>query len=143
MTPDQLSAIHKAAFAPERGWSAAEIVDLLDQKNVVAFERPGGFALVRTVADEAELLTLAVDPKRQRRGVADTLMRDWLSISQATYAFLEVAEDNRIALALYRKHGFAICGHRKRYYRRAGAPSVDAVLMQASLTFSQGPESSV
>jgi ribosomal-protein-alanine N-acetyltransferase len=47
--------------------------------------------------------------------------------------FLEVAEDNEAALALYRKLGFVELGRRKRYYERAGSEPVDALTLALTL----------
>lgn len=136
MTPSEMAAIHAAAFITERGWSAQEFTDLLAQPYTAAFTAPGGFALTRTLAGESELLTLAVDPRHQRRGIARALLTAWLDAVQAKAdtAFLEVAADNLAALTLYEQQGFTRSGLRKAYYRRQGGPSVDAVLMIRLLT---------
>ena len=133
MTPEQLAHIHGEAFAPQRGWTAREFADLLKQPSVVLFSRPEGYALLRVVANEAELLTLAGRPTAQRKGVASDLMRAWLSKTDAKRAFLEVAEDNGAAKALYQRHGFEVSGRRKAYYKRSDGVAVDAVLMQLAL----------
>lgn len=137
MTPDQASAIHSAAFAPDRGWSADEIAALLDGPGVRLHSAGNGFALVRTVANETELLTLAVHPSAQRRGAGEALLTDWLNQCSAETAFLEVAEDNPAALRLYRRFGFTESGRRIGYYRRANAEAVDALLMRLELTRGQ------
>lgn len=133
MTPERLAQIHGDAFAPERGWTAAEFSDLLKQPTVILFARPEGFALVRVVADEAELLTLAVTPNARRKGIAHELMREWLSAVDASYAFLEAAEENTAATSLYRHYGFEVCGRRKAYYARPTGAAADAVLMQLAI----------
>ncbi len=132
-----MAKLHAAAFAPERGWSAAEFSDLLASPHIFCVTRPGGFALVRTVADEAELLTLAVSCQNRRRGIADALMAEWMASAHAKTAFLEVAADNHAARALYARHGFAETGRRDNYYKRPDQSAVDAVLMQAALTRGQ------
>ncbi|WP_298970306.1 GNAT family N-acetyltransferase [uncultured Roseobacter sp.] len=134
MTPQQLAALHHAAFVLERPWSAQEFEDLLSNPHVMLFAKPGGFALIRSVAGEIELLTLAVGPAHRRAGVADQLMRDWMDATMGETAFLEVAADNTAARQLYTKHGFAETGRRKRYYKRPNGPAVDAVLMTKALT---------
>lgn len=134
MTPEDIARLHAAAFAPERGWTDTEIADLLRSPHVALFYRAGGFALVRTVAREAELLTLAVHPDMRRQGIANALMTDWMRGANADIAFLEVASDNLGALALYHTHGFAKIGLRVGYYRRPFGPAVDAVLMKIDLT---------
>lgn len=140
MTPEDMAALHAAAFAPDRGWTAAEIADLCASPFVDALTSPAGFALIRTVAEEAELLTLAVDPARRRSGIGTRLMQRWLSTTPAERAFLEVAADNRAAQALYARHGFAVTGRRRGYYARPGGPAVDAVLMQVAVTHRQPDE---
>jgi ribosomal-protein-alanine N-acetyltransferase len=83
------------------------------------------------VAGEATLLTIAVAPTARRTGVGRDLVAEFLLQShdrQATSAFLEVAETNHAARALYTAAGFAPTGRRKGYYRSAGQ-SVDAILM--------------
>ncbi|KIN71400.1 Ribosomal-protein-alanine acetyltransferase [Sulfitobacter guttiformis KCTC 32187] len=131
-----MSLIHHAAFVKERGWSLAELTSLLAQPYIAAFTVMGGFALTRTVAGESELLTLAVSPAYQRRGIARDLMAQWINAAQtsADTAFLEVSADNYAAINLYEKHGFANCGLRKAYYSRKDSPSVDALIMNRPLT---------
>lgn len=136
MTPAQMAQIHQAAFKTERGWTAAEFTELLGSPFTTAFTSQGGVAITRTVAEETELLTLAIAPEHLRCGIAQGLMMDWLTNAQstATTAFLEVASDNFAALGLYEKLGFAQSGVRRAYYRRAGRASADAMLMTKALT---------
>ncbi len=134
MTPEALAELHQSAFAPSRGWSAAEFSDLLTSPHVHLLTHPHGFALTRTIVDEAELLTLAVDPHHRRKGIADALMADWLAQTPASTAFLEVAADNYPARALYDKHGFAEVSRRKSYYARPTGPPADALLMRVAVT---------
>lgn len=78
-----------------------------------------GFVMIRLVLDEAEILTLAVDPACRRRGAARRLLRNMqLFLRQACVkqVFLEVRESNHAALALYQNEGFLPFGRRKNYY---------------------------
>ena len=136
MTPADLARIHAAAFAPERGWTAAEFADLLAQTHTQLFARSDGFALTRTIAGETELLTLAVDPAAQGRGTARGLLTDWLAQTraEADTAFLEVAADNVRARHLYTALGFTVSGVRKGYYARGASAAADAVLMTRAST---------
>lgn len=136
MTPQQLGALHRAAFVQDRPWSAAEFHDLLVSPHVTLITDPHGFALCRTVAGEAELLTLAVDPAHQRQGIARRLCATWLDglIGKADTAFLEVAADNHPALKLYNALGFCETGRRVAYYLRRNAQPVDAIVMRHDLT---------
>ncbi|MEO0938150.1 MAG: GNAT family N-acetyltransferase [Pseudomonadota bacterium] len=127
MKAEALAALHVAAFG-KAGWSATAIGEMLARPAVRVLQRPGGFLMAQVIAPEAEILTLAVDPARQRQGVAGGLVKDLLALPEVETAFLEVAEDNAAARALYTACGFAETGRRRGYYARAGG-AVDAVLM--------------
>lgn len=96
--------------------------------------RPGeGFVLARAAAGEAEILTLAVLPPARRRGLGQALVSGAMALAivraQAEAMFLEVAEGNAGALALYRGLGFAEVGRRKRYY----PDGADALVLRRDL----------
>ncbi|TNJ47695.1 GNAT family N-acetyltransferase [Phaeobacter sp. B1627] len=128
-----LAATHAAAFTQSRPWSAREMADLLADHYTHLTGGPEAFALVREVAGEAELLTIATHPDHQRQGHARRLMQEWMTKATnngATEAFLEVAEDNAAARALYSDCGFGLVGIRKAYYPRSKAAAADALLMK-------------
>jgi ribosomal-protein-alanine N-acetyltransferase len=136
-TVAEMAALHARAFATPRPWSAAVFEALLASDLVFAEVRPGGLALCRVVADEAELLTIAVDPDRRRQGIGRALIGALAAEARARQAgrlFLEVAADNPAAIALYRQAGFAATGRRPGYYRPREGPPVDAILMEKPLT---------
>ncbi len=89
----------------------------------------GGLILLRTAADEAEILTLAVHPEARRRGVGHALLTSGLALSDAAAVFLEVAAANLPALALYYAAGFSQCGLRRQYYADGG----DALVLRRLL----------
>ena len=129
-----LADLHGEAFAAP--WPASAFADLLDQAGVVLEGGNDGFILIRTVADEAEILTLAVRPAGRRQGLGARLVRaatDRARAAGATRMFLEVAEDNAPARALYDALGFAAAGRRPRYYARADGPAADALLLVLNL----------
>lgn len=136
MTPAQMARIHQAAFVHERGWTADEFAALLRQPYIATFTTDAGFALTRTLVGETELITLAIAPTHQRRGIADSLIATWIDTvrPQAQTAFLEVAADNGAAIALYAKNSFAQTGLRKAYYARTDGTAADAVLMSRDIT---------
>ncbi|SMO37857.1 GNAT family N-acetyltransferase [Paracoccus laeviglucosivorans] len=133
MSADGLADLHLRCFGTHpRPWSAAEIEDLLASPLNFLLRVPHGFLIGRTVADEAELLTLAVSPEARRQGVARRLMQEFRATSQArgaAEAFLEVASDNGPAQALYLADGWVQAGRRRNYY----APGIDAILMRRIL----------
>lgn len=138
MTLDEMAALHARAFAHRRAWSAAEIAALAAAPGF-ALVAATGFALGRAVAGEADLVTLAVDPELRRRGTGRALLARFEAAARergAETAFLEVAEDNSAARALYRAAGWAETGRRRGYYPRAGG-AVDAVILAKRLAGDQ------
>jgi len=134
MTPAELARLHALCFTAPPPWSAASFAALLDSPHVFLVTAPAAnaFALGRVIGPEAELLTLATDPKVRRTGLARALMAQFDAEARARGAdtfFLEVAENNAPALALYAQCGFARTGRRPGYYRTPGAPSVAALLL--------------
>ncbi|NBN80032.1 ribosomal protein S18-alanine N-acetyltransferase [Microvirga tunisiensis] len=123
-----LAEIHAQSFAHR--WDADELARLRDQDGAMLLlarraspygtRRPLGFLLLRQVADEAEVLTLAVDPRHRGRGIGKRLMQDGmfrLYGDRCKSLFLEVDAANEAALLLYRSLGFRKVGERKGYYR--------------------------
>lgn len=137
MTPDQMAAIHAACFTTPRPWSTAEITALLADPLVFALTEPGGFLLGRAVAGEAELLTVAVDPTRRGKGIGKRLVAAFQNTARtraAESAFLEVAEDNAAARALYAASGFVQAGRRRGYYHTPDGRRQDALVLVCPLS---------
>lgn len=136
MTPEALAATHAAAMDTGRAWSAAEFADLLRSPGCFAVGDARGIALGRAVTEEAELLTIAVLPEDRRAGLGGALLAAFESAAAtrgASTAFLEVAEDNTPAIALYRRRGYAEVGRRKGYYAAPDGTRRDALLMSRTL----------
>ena len=92
-----------------------------------------GFLAARQVADEAEILNIAVNRDFRRKGVASALLiaaLDKFRSSTITRVFLELRESNQPARALYERHGFVPSGTRNSYYRD---PTEDALCMRKKL----------
>ena len=120
-----------------RPWAEAEFTALLAQPHTHVSADDGAFAVGRTVAGEAELLTLATLPEMRRQGHARRHLAAFEAEARrrgAEVAFLEVAEDNAPAVALYRATGYAEAGKRPGYYRRPDGSRVGAIIMQKSLS---------
>ena len=110
--------------------------DPADERRVADYcgvrKRPlRGFSLVRAVADEAELLLLAVDADEQRRGIGQALLDQFIDEARGRGAHrlhLEVRDGNT-AIGLYRAAGFVLAGRRRKYYHGAGGETFDAVTL--------------
>ncbi len=93
---------------------------------------PAGFLVWRKIVDEAEILSIGVDPDWQKRGIAKGLLKELESRARKQALrriFLEVRVDNTAALALYRGCGYHPIGTRRHYYR----DGVDGVSMAFAL----------
>jgi ribosomal-protein-alanine N-acetyltransferase len=133
-----LAEIHAGAF--DRPWSEVEIASLMASPGTLALrvaKDMTGFVMLRALAGEAEILTLAVTPQARRQGLARRLMQAAMVQALACDArtlFLEVAADNLPALGLYGGLGFEAAGRRRGYYDRGpGSPRIDALVMRLSL----------
>lgn len=129
-----LAAIHAEAFSSP--WDAAAFDSLLGQAGVFAVSGPDGFILCRVVLDEAEILTLAVRPAARRAGLGARLTRAAAEVAAragAVSLFLEVADDNAAARALYARLGFVETGRRRNYYKKSDGSRVDARLLALNL----------
>lgn len=92
-----------------------------------------GFAGIMLVADEAELLNIAVTGTFRGRGIGQKLLTKMLSEASrrgVQRMLLEVRKSNEPAINLYHKNGFVELGERKNYYSN---PEEDAVIMERKL----------
>ncbi|MFB2531391.1 GNAT family N-acetyltransferase [Paracoccus sp. p4-l81] len=137
MNLHDLAAIHAASFTRPAPWSADQIGATLAAPGAFLLVEAQGFLIGRVIADEAELLTLAVAPPARRAGIGARLVARFLTASAdkgAATAFLEVAADNPAAIALYLAAGFVDAGQRRGYYRDpAGGPATDARILTRTL----------
>lgn len=117
-------------------WTAPQCAGLLPMPGVwltLASDRDGvvGFSLSRVVANEAELLLLAVRASTQRRGVGKILLQRFVEDAKkrgADRLHLEVREGNH-AVKLYEEFGFALAGRRRNYYSGPDGRCYDALTM--------------
>ena len=120
-------------------WSLDGIKDVLRYDNniyYVACDLSGkivGFAGIMLVADEAELLNIAVSESFRGRGIGQELLTKVLSKASqkgTQRMLLEVRKSNTSAINLYHKNGFVELGERKNYYSN---PKEDAIIMERRL----------
>ncbi|MEJ8561492.1 GNAT family N-acetyltransferase [Yoonia sp. GPGPB17] len=137
MTPEALAELHGAAFSATRAWSAAEFADLLSHGQTTAVGNADCFVLVRTVLDEAEILTVATRPAKRRQGLARKRLDDAEALAKSQGAeavFLEVAEDNMAAIRLYSTSGYGQIGRRPGYYLPKDGAPIAALVLRKPLT---------
>lgn len=146
-TPDQLDAVMKvmdAAFGDRFGeaWTRSQLSGILPMAGVslvLATDRASdcvvGFSLARAVADESELLLIAVLPGEQRGGVGTLLLDDFLDRARdngAARVHLEVRDGNP-AIEMYRTAGFSPVGRRRNYYHSMSGKRYDAITLAYEL----------
>ena len=136
----RLAQLHGASF--HRGWGEGEFDVMLRERNTLVHRlRLGrkviGFAVSRMAADEAEILSIAVDEGYRGRGLSRDLLLTHLGHLAGRgiqKIFLEVEENNQPARRLYERAGFSVVGRRERYYQQAGGEQLNELLMRRDLS---------
>jgi ribosomal-protein-alanine N-acetyltransferase len=136
----RLAQLHAASF--HRGWGEGEFEGMIAERNTLVHRlrlgrKTVGFAVSRMGADEAEILSIAIDEAFRGRGLSRDLLithLGHLAGRGVRTIFLEVEENNAPARRLYERTGFAVVGRRERYYRGAGGEQLNALLMRRDLS---------
>jgi ribosomal-protein-alanine N-acetyltransferase len=136
----KLAQLHGASF--HRGWGEGEFEQMLAERNTLVHRlRQGrktiGFAVSRMAADEAEILSIAVDASHRGRGLSRNLLLTHLGHLAGRGVrsiFLEVEENNQPARRLYEWAGFGVVGRRERYFQQPGGEQLNALLMRRDLS---------
>ncbi|TMJ52484.1 MAG: ribosomal-protein-alanine N-acetyltransferase [Alphaproteobacteria bacterium] len=136
----RLAELHGASF--HRGWGESEFENMMRERNTLVHRlRLGrkiiGFAVSRMAADEAEILSIAIDAAHRGRGLSRELLLTHLGHLAGRGAraiFLEVEEQNEPARRLYEWAGFGVVGRRERYYQQANGEQLNALLMRRDLS---------
>ena len=135
-----LAEIYSEAFKnmPEQKWGFSELFELFSIRETISFvicldAKPIGFALLRILADEGEIITFCILPKWCNNGYGKILLErivDTLKKRSIKKLFLEVRENNKVAIKLYNNCSFKVIGRRKKYYKNNQAEKIDALVMQ-------------
>jgi len=126
------------AFDPDysEAWTVDQVVAalVLPQTILLVCELAGrvvGFALVRTLLDESELLLIALARDVRRQGLGHLLLSQAVGQVRALGAkqlFLEVRTNNS-AVEFYERENFRPIGTRRDYYRKKDGKLIDARTM--------------
>jgi [ribosomal protein S18]-alanine N-acetyltransferase len=138
---EEMAALHALLFDP--AWDAASITSSIEHPASASFiaqiREPAvlaGFVIGRIAADEAEIISIAVAPEWQKRGIGRRMAEGLVRAArraEVKRVFLEVATDNLAAGALYTGLGFKPAGGRKDYYKRPGGKTADAIILALDL----------
>ena len=141
---DSVMEIMDRAFGRRFGeaWTRSQLAGILPMAGVALViacdsksSAPIGFSLFRSVADESELLLIAVRPDQHRQGIGRRLLdhfMDQARLGGATRVHLEVRDGNP-AVKMYREAGFEPIGRRRNYYQAPDGKRFDAVTLAHSL----------
>jgi [ribosomal protein S18]-alanine N-acetyltransferase len=141
---DGVMEVMNAAFGRRYGeaWTRSQLGGILPMEGVsltlacdAGADAAVGFSLVRNVADESELLLLAVLPSRQREGIGSRLLDEFMERAArngACRVHLEVRDGNP-AVAMYRAAGFEQAGKRRNYYHAPDGGRFDALTLVRNL----------
>ncbi|MFL5820181.1 MAG: ribosomal protein S18-alanine N-acetyltransferase [Solirubrobacteraceae bacterium] len=127
----QVIGIERRAFPTP--WSLAMFVLELSKPSGVCLaavhdDRLIGYLVCSRYDRVWHIMNIAIDPDRQRRGTATTLLHELFErVDDPDAQFtLEVRASNGPAIELYERFGFRSAGTRRRYYQDNGE---DAVIM--------------
>jgi len=126
---EKLSNLHKKCF-PNKPWSADDFHNL-QKSGCEIIMSENGFIVYRIVADEAEIITIGVNPEMRRNGIASAMLgiiEKNIKNQGVKKIFLEVASTNIPAQKLYENNGYKPVGLRPKYY-----DGVDAIIMKKDL----------
>lgn len=105
-------------------WSVGAIEEELCSSRAICLKavkegRIVGFAFLKVLLDEGEILRIAVLPDERKKGIGQALLARLIKEAYEAGVqsiFLEVREKNTSARALYEKNGFEAYSERKNYY---------------------------
>jgi ribosomal-protein-alanine N-acetyltransferase len=141
---EQVMGVMDSAFGRRFGeaWTRSQCAGILPMAGVslVVARDPAtgetiGFSLTRTVADESELLLLAVLPSHHRRGIGGRLLEDFMNRARdqgVARVHLEVRDGNP-AVRMYQDAGFQTVGRRRNYYHAPDGKRFDALTLLQEL----------
>ena len=117
---------------PLTTWSERQFVESYDNVYVLLSGNNEivGFTAILETPPDAEIHNLFICNELRGRGVGKILLKQAIQMMSAEVEnlYLEVSEDNYIAIALYKSLGFEEIGARKNYYRK-GSIASNAIMM--------------
>ena len=113
-------------------WSERQFVESYDNVYVLLSGNKEivGFTVILENPPDAEIHNLFICNELRGRGLGKILFKQAIQMLSAEVEnlYLEVSEDNNIAIALYKSLGFEEIGVRKNYYRK-GSTASNAIIM--------------
>ncbi|WP_438727313.1 ribosomal protein S18-alanine N-acetyltransferase [Parasphingorhabdus sp. DH2-15] len=140
---DDVLVIMGLSFDKQYGeaWNRAQLESMLTMPHTRLWtayshhDRLIGFSVVRTIAQEAEIMLIAIAPEFQRQSAGNEMLKTITAQSKndgVTHIFLEVRANNH-ALQFYKKIGFKQIGLRKDYYKGKENIRYDALTLAKTI----------
>ena len=137
MTLDDLKEIENILYTDFDDFWNYEILkeELTSQNNIYLVAKINdeivGFAGIKIILDEADLMNIVVKKDYRKKGIASSLLKKLIFIAKEKNLKsinLEVNAKNLSAISLYKKFNFIEIGKRKNYYQND-----DAILMKLDI----------
>lgn len=115
------------------------IDNLPETENILVSKKDGiitGFIHYSKIYECVEIQNIIVDKKWRNQGIASNLLKTLIKYNKdTTKMILEVNENNKEALALYKKQGFIEINRRPKYYKDGDAIIMEMILWKKMFTF--------
>ena len=115
--PEEIFELEKICF--EDPWTIEQIQSHLNHYSVLIAKEENlliAYVLYIKSFDEIEILRIAVSPKKRKSNIGTELIQNLIQINSVKKIFLEVNEENLVAIQFYEKNSFQKIGIRKKYY---------------------------
>ena len=116
----EMAALHLKSITPS--WPEQDMIEHTGRDICLGIGSPlEAFIILRFADTQAEILTIVTDPDKRKKGHGRALLntaKDKTAQKGGDIIFLEVAEDNKPAIALYQSAGYTQIGRRPAYYKR-------------------------
>ena len=132
--PMQLEDINDAQNIEKKSFihNSPNINFSLELKNAFAFyfvaskqKKIIGFSGIWLFPNEAHIAQIAVEPSKQRNRVGSLLLEACLEVAKESLLkkiYLEVHEDNQVAINFYKKNNFSTIKNKTNYYKNGIKP---------------------
>ncbi len=136
----EITSIQNECF--DKKWSILEIKTMIDTPHILGYclktkeQQIAGYILCQWVLDEGEILSIAIKPALQHKGLGSLLLKEVetsLIQNKTGTLYLEVSSTNTSAKAFYHKHGYFLQSIRPLYYLKFDGSKTDAFVLKKKL----------
>lgn len=124
---EEIAKLEKEIFKFS-SYSKKEIENMLKNKKMYKFisakenNKILGYIIIFDNSESLEIMKIGVIPEARKRGIGTLLIKEMKKMEKDI--FLEVRENNMIAISFYKENSFLEVGKRKNYYRDTGEAAI-------------------